>query len=101
MVNRNSGARPRLVAAGLMIVSAAFSAPLLAQWPVYPDPSVPKTADGAPDLEAPAPRTAQGTPDLSGTWENMSHMGDALPSGRPMGGTPRIRSMVAKTDTNE
>ena len=70
MVNRNSGARPRLVAAGLMIVSAAFSAPLLAQWPLYPDPSVPKTADGAPDLEAPAPRTAQGTPDLSGTWEN-------------------------------
>jgi len=70
MVNRNSGARPRLVAAGLMIVSAAFSAPLLAQWPLYPDPSVPKTADGAPDLEAPAPRTAQGTPDLSGIWEN-------------------------------
>jgi len=70
MVNGNSGSRPRLVAAGLMIVSAAFSAPLLAQWPLYPDPSVPKTADGAPDLEAPAPRTAQGTPDLSGTWEN-------------------------------
>ena len=70
MANGKSGARPRLVAAGLMIVSAAFSAPLLAQWPLYPDPSVPKTADGAPDLEAPAPRTAQGTPDLSGIWEN-------------------------------
>ncbi len=70
MANGKSGARPRLVAAGLMIVSAAFSAPLLAQWPLFPDPSVPKTADGAPDLEAPAPRTAQGTPDLSGIWEN-------------------------------
>ena len=39
-----------------------------AQWLNYPTPNVPRTADGKPDLTAPAPRTADGKPDLSGMW---------------------------------
>ena len=35
----------------------------------YQAPGVPKTADGKPDLNAPAPRAADGKPDLSGVWE--------------------------------
>ena len=39
-----------------------------AQWLEYPTPGVPRTADGKPNLSAPAPRTADGRPDLSGMW---------------------------------
>jgi hypothetical protein len=50
---------------------------LLAQWPRYRVPAVPRTASGAPDLNAPAPRTPDGKPDLSGIWENFRKPGDA------------------------
>ncbi len=39
-----------------------------AQWLSLPLPGTPRTADGQPDLSAPAPRTADGTPDHSGIW---------------------------------
>jgi hypothetical protein len=39
-----------------------------AQWLNYPTPGVPRTADGKPDLSAPAPRTSDGKPDLGGMW---------------------------------
>ncbi len=38
------------------------------QWLNYPTPGVPRTADGKPNLAAPAPRAANGKPDLSGVW---------------------------------
>ena len=40
-----------------------------AQWLQYPDPRSPRTADGRPDLSAPAPTTPDGKPDLSGVWK--------------------------------
>ena len=39
-----------------------------AQWLNYPTPGTPRTADGKPNLSAPAPHTADGKPDLSGVW---------------------------------
>jgi hypothetical protein len=39
-----------------------------AQWLKEPTKGIPRTADGKPELSAPAPRTPQGTPDLSGIW---------------------------------
>jgi hypothetical protein len=55
------------------ILTAAMgsAAPALApaQWIHYPTAGVPKTASGAPDLNAPAPRTADGKPDFSGIWQ--------------------------------
>ncbi len=45
-------------------------ATLFAQWPAYPTPGVPRTADGKPNLTAPTPKTPDGKPDLSGMWEN-------------------------------
>jgi hypothetical protein len=50
----------------------ACSAPLAAQWLHYPTPGIPRTADGKPNLAAPAPRTADGKPDLSGLWEKTA-----------------------------
>jgi hypothetical protein len=52
--------------AGLILVAAPSA--VFAQWFDYPTPGVPRTADGKPNLEAPAPRTADGKPDLSGMW---------------------------------
>ena len=42
--------------------------PVSAQWIHYPTHDVPRTRDGAADLNAPAPRTREGRPDLSGIW---------------------------------
>src|SRR5258708_24687207 len=56
----------------ILVAVVAFALPLGAQWLNYPTPGVPRTADGKPNLSAPAPRTAQGKPDLSGIWE-MDH----------------------------
>jgi hypothetical protein len=53
-------------AAALML--AALQPVLVAQWFDYPTPSVPRTAEGKPNLTAPAPRTDDGKPDLSGMW---------------------------------
>jgi hypothetical protein len=54
---------------GLAIaVSTALVLPAAAQWINYPTPGIPRTADGKPNLSAPAPRTADGKPDLSGMW---------------------------------
>ena len=39
-----------------------------AQWIRYPTPGIPRTADGKPNVSAPAPRAADGKPDLSGLW---------------------------------
>jgi len=39
-----------------------------AQWLDWRTPGIPRTADGKPDLTAPAPRTHDGKPDLSGLW---------------------------------
>ena len=39
-----------------------------AQWLNYPDPRIPRTADGKADLTAVAPRAFDGKPDLSGVW---------------------------------
>src|SRR5579883_270719 len=52
----------------LAITLCVLNSSLAAQWPKYPTPGVPRTADGKPDLSAPAPRTASGRPDLSGMW---------------------------------
>ena len=40
-----------------------------AQWPDYPTPRVPKTADGKPNLQGPVPRTADNHTDFTGIWE--------------------------------
>ena len=54
-----------LSAATLLLLSV----PAHAQWLKVPPAKVPRTADGKPNLSAPAPRLLDGKPDLSGIWE--------------------------------
>ena len=43
-------------------ILTALVTPLAAQWLQLPTPGIPRTADGKPNLTAPAPRTANGQP---------------------------------------
>lgn len=70
-----------LLIVAAVVVSTAIPPALLAQWPAYPTPSVPKLPDGKPNMEGPAPRTPDGKPDLTGIWEFV----DAGPRFRPKG----------------
>ncbi|MGD8810631.1 MAG: hypothetical protein PVG24_13565 [Gammaproteobacteria bacterium] len=64
------GASTALLFLALLSVIAAllWSSRASAQWPEYPDPAVPRDADGAVLMDAPPPRRPDGTPDLSGLW---------------------------------
>jgi hypothetical protein len=52
---------------GVILTVTTTSA--VAQWLSYPTPGIPRTADGKPNLSAPAPKTADGKPDFSGLWQ--------------------------------
>jgi hypothetical protein len=54
---------------GLTIILSALAMPAPAQWLKFPTAGIPRTADGKPDLNAPAPKTPDGKPDLSGIWQ--------------------------------
>jgi hypothetical protein len=51
-----------------MALLVALSATASAQWLKLSVPGTPRSADGTPNLRAPAPRAADGKPDLSGVW---------------------------------
>jgi hypothetical protein len=56
----------RFVAIGITL---GIAVPVSAQWLDLPSAGIPRTADGKPNLAAPAPRTPDGKPDLTGVWE--------------------------------
>ena len=55
----------------IVIAAALWLLPvsLCAQWLAFRTPGIPRTADGKPNLTAPAPRTPDGKPDFSGLWQ--------------------------------
>ena len=56
----------------LTIAFAILAVPIAGQWVNQPTKGLPRTADGKPDLAAPAPRTREGRVDLSGIWTSES-----------------------------
>lgn len=75
-----------LAAAAMLLASRP--AELFAQWPAYPTPGVPKTADGKPNLAGPTPRTADGKPDLSAIWQYSRPPGAPAPEPPPQATSP-------------
>jgi hypothetical protein len=57
----------RVFLAALILLGGVI--PAGAQWLDRKTPGIPRTADGKPNLTAPAPRGPDGKPDLSGVWE--------------------------------
>jgi hypothetical protein len=74
----------------LVVGGLGVSQPAPAQWIHVPLPGTPRTADGRPNLAAPAARTADGKPDLSGVWRRteqpdfLTNIAVALPDGAPL-----------------
>jgi len=82
----------RTIAFVLVLTGAA--SPAIAQWLRYPTEGIPRTADGKPNLTAPAPRLPDGKPDLSGLWHAsqtppcLDSRGVERPCGSAVGGSP-------------
>jgi hypothetical protein len=67
----------------VVIILTVLVTPLEAQWLQRRTPGIPRSADGKPNLTAPAPRTADGKPDLAGLWEMIGAVrrpGDLQPA---------------------
>ena len=77
---------PRLAA----FVLIAGTMPAAAQWLDRPTPGIPRTADGKPNLTAPAPRGPDGKPDLTGVWNGE----DPAPRPDPADMKPWVRDLA-------
>ncbi len=64
----------------LVVMLLIASLPVTAQWLDRPWHDIPRTADGAPDLEAPTPRGPDGKPDLTGLWSGPPPVADLDPA---------------------
>jgi hypothetical protein len=67
------------------LASLVLWASASAQWLNYPSAGIPRTADGKPNLTAPAPKNADGKPSLNGIWHRVQPPG--TPSGANFGNT--------------
>jgi hypothetical protein len=69
----------------VVLTSLFLAATACAQWLNFPSAGIPRTADGKPDLTAPAPKNAEGKPILGGIWHRVPPPG--TPSGANFGNT--------------
>ena len=82
-------------ATALVVIVAASSISLSAQWPKYPERDVGRDAQGRVLMEGPMPRTPDGKPDLTGVWTRA----DRDPPPRELAGTWSRRTTRGDTGT--
>ena len=73
---------------------AILTMPVGAQWLNLPTPGIPRTADGKPNLTAPAPRIADGKPDFTGLWNAPLQIGE--PSADPSDMSPWAKEVAER-----
>jgi hypothetical protein len=78
----------RLFLASLALMMGTM--PAVAQWVDRPTPGIPRTADGKPNLSAPAPRGPDGRPDLTGVWNGE----DPAPRPDPADMQPWVKELA-------
>ena len=71
------------------------SASLAAQWLKIPTAGIPRTADGRPNLAAPAPRTPAGRPSLEGLWRPRGRLVADITAGMTPGQTVPFQPWAA------
>jgi hypothetical protein len=74
-----------------------------AQWQGYQTPGIPRTADGKPNLAAPAPRAPDGKPDLTGIWmapRIRVDLSQGLKAGESIPFTPQGRALYDERRAN-
>ena len=71
----------------IVSVLLTFALAAHAQWD-YRAAGIPRTADGKPNLSAPAPKTAWGTVDFSGVWQTDSKYNLNLAADLPKDAVP-------------
>ena len=59
----------RIILATAILAAVPCTPPASAQWLRITTPGIPRTADGRPNLSAPAPRGPDGKPVISGIWQ--------------------------------
>ena len=69
-MNPKTKKRVLIAISATFILICAMATNASAQWVNIRLPGTPRTADGKPNLTAPAPRGTDGKPDLSGLWRN-------------------------------
>src|SRR6266446_5492910 len=69
---------------------------LCAQWLDWRTPGIPRTAEGKPNLAAPAPRAADGKPDFSGLWEPSTAGGNSAPVAGAAALAPEFTNIAAR-----
>jgi hypothetical protein len=72
--------RLRIATLRTVLFALLLSTPVSAQWLDQPDPRIPRTRDGKPDLNAKPPRAPDGKPDLSGVWIRREGENAPVPS---------------------
>ena len=88
------------------VICAAFLCAVsgTAQWIHYSAPGIPRTADGKPNLKAPAPKMPDGKPNLQGIWAGESKYfrdlaSDIEPDGVAM--LPSAKALVNQREQND
>jgi hypothetical protein len=83
------------------ITLAALTTSIAAQWLNHPTPGIPRTADGKPNVTAPAPHTLDGHPDFTGLWNGPSDADVPAPrSLEPSDTQPWVKDLIRQRREN-